>query len=890
MRKRVKKTAAVVLAASMTVANYGMPVMQGAAQIVTEAAEADEQGFVIEDGVLEKYEGTETESVDIPDSVTVIGVEAFEDHEEITQIHIPDSVTEIGRCAFAGCTNLEQLELPSGLVKIGQGVLEKCMKVTRINIPLSLTEAESGIMNQENGPFYKSAIQTIEFEVGRTEIPASLFAGCAMTHIDIPDTVTTIGRQAFYGCLGLTEVDIPDSVTEINDIAFASCTNLQTVTLSDSLRELGQQVFEDDRKITDIHIPASLVKAKTGIINGELGPFMNTGLQNVTFDENTTSIAECLFAGCVSLEAIDIPDTVETIGKKAFFGCCAIQELKLPWGLKEIENSAFEQCTGLTSITIPDNVTKLGEDAFARCTSLKEVTFPEVLEMISERAFEGDAALEEIILPVNVTEIRGGTFKNCTSLAKLEAPGLRVIKNGAFTNTGFTQLNIPDGVQEIDYNAFSECQKMTKVEIPGSVTNMEDGCFAKCSTLEEVQFDGGMEKIPKECFSDCGRLKTVVFPYGVKKLEQNLFRNCTALTDVTVPKTVEELEDNIFSYPKNITMHCVAGSAAETYAKNHNIKIALLDVHAESAALSDTKLTMYNGQEKKLVLNVTPADFTDDVKWTTADESVATVEQDGTVTAETAGDAIITATVGNITVSCEIHVMSIYENDTIRTDTLIKKDETKDASAGDDTYCSLLFEGDTLPADNNLIVRTVLYGCREYMDMYAQMASYIETKGDYNPDAFFLYQTSVCKQADGSEVQLAAEATVTFRVPGAIQSDKVVVARIEETPDGQGFTEIIHGTVQMDGNTTITIKTDKMGTFAVLEELVQPDSDKGDVDDDGAITLKDAQLTLKAALKLLQFDETEIAAADVNGDGNVTLKDAQKILRYALKLDTSWDD
>lgn len=1003
MKKGAKKTAAVVLAASMTLADYVAPALHAGGAAVVEAAEdtADENGFVIDEkGVLTGYEGTAAQVV-IPGTVTTIGSKAFENHTEITSVVVPDSVKEIQSKAFAGCSALASLQLPSSLETIGDEVLKDCPLVTSVKIPKSLKEAEKNYLNYGKGPFSGSSVQTVEFEAGITTIPGWLFSGIGAADIQIPDTVTTIEDGAFYGCSGLTGVTIPDSVTKIGAEAFMECENLAQVKLSNALQmlgskafmncpkitaieipasleegewdylahergpfagtgistvtfeegittisehlfagvetlknidipdsvttikpyafyksgltsikmgeyvtkveeyafaecadvtsldigeyvqELGKGVFYNDKGITSVHIPVALDKAETdSFFSWKKGPFAETGLKEVTFEEGVTQIAEYLFAGCSSLDKIEIPSTVERIEAGAFYGCENIKEFDLPWGLFEIGERAFSECNGITSFTMKDNVATLGRYAFEKCTALKSVKFSDSLKEIPVAAFREDAALENVILPDHVSVVNENAFSGCSSLAGLEAAGLMQIGDGAFLNTGFTELSIPSGVQRIGDGAFSESVKLRSVVIPDSVKKMSKNCFYKCGALEEVQFGIGLAEIPEGCFSDCSKLNKVVFPYGVTTLKQDIFHNCTSLTEVTIPKTVTNMEDGMFSYPKKVTVYCVAGSTAESYAKKNNMNVSLLDVPAQSVSLSDTDIMMFAGQEKELVLTVNPINFTDDVIWTTADEKIAEVDENGLVRAKGTGSTVITAAVGEQTVSCVVNVMKLDKRETVQTNTVIAKDKTQDAVAEGEKSV-IRFNANALPAGKAVIVRSELLGNTDDAEVYNEISALLTVQNGYNTEAFRLYRMAVRSQEDGADVQLASDAQVTLEVPENVNISKAVIARIEEGSGSAVIAEIINGEVSAD-DMTITFNTAQMGMYAVVEASAAV---MGDVDGNGKVELADAQLTLKAALKLTTLEGAQISAADVDSNGKVELADAQKILKVALKIE-----
>ena len=162
----------------------------------------------------------------------------------------------------------------------------------------------------------------------------------------IGDSVTSIGKYAFYKCTGLTSVTIPDSVTSIGGSAFRYCESLTSVTIPDSVTSIGSWAF-----------------------------YGCTGLASLTIPDSVASIGEATFRNCTQLTSVTIPDSVASIGKSAFYGCTGLTSVTIPDSVTSIGDSAFYGCTGLTSITIPDSVTSIGGYAFAYCTGLTDVYY-----------------------------------------------------------------------------------------------------------------------------------------------------------------------------------------------------------------------------------------------------------------------------------------------------------------------------------------------------------------------------------------------------------------------------------------------------------------------------------------------------------------------------------
>jgi hypothetical protein len=176
---------------------------------------------------------------------------------------------------------------------------------------------------------------------------------------NIPNTVTSIGTEAFAWCRFLTSINIPNSVTSIGNNAFENCRLLTSINIPNSVTSIGDYAFYLGY-LTSIIIPSSV-----------------------------TSIGEGTFAGCFDLTSITIPNSVTSIGSYAFQECDLLASINIPNGVTVIRESTFLDCTSLTSITISSSVTVIENDAFAGCTSLTSITIPNSVTSIGRDAFSG---------------------------------------------------------------------------------------------------------------------------------------------------------------------------------------------------------------------------------------------------------------------------------------------------------------------------------------------------------------------------------------------------------------------------------------------------------------------------------------------------------------------
>ena len=199
--------------------------------------------------------------------------------------------------------------------------------------------------NPDYSPISPCAISKINLPNSVTGIEEGAFKSCTrLTDINIPNSVTSIGGGAFSGCTSLTDINIPNSVTSIERGAFSGCTSLTDINIPNSVTSIGERAFSGCTSLTDINIPDAV-----------------------------KSIEPETFSGCTRLTDINIPNSVTSIGYEAFYNCTRLTDINIPNSVTSIERSTFYSCTSLTDINIPNSVTSIGEQAFYNCDNLKSV-------------------------------------------------------------------------------------------------------------------------------------------------------------------------------------------------------------------------------------------------------------------------------------------------------------------------------------------------------------------------------------------------------------------------------------------------------------------------------------------------------------------------------------
>ncbi len=355
--------------------------------------------YVVENGVLTKYNGKET-AVTIPVGVFYIADSVFEGNTKITSVDL-NGASVIGNKAFYGCTSLK-----------------------------TVTDSEHVSACGAYAFFGTPYLESNKAET--VTIGSVLLKGRASGKVTLPDNISAIAPYAFSYNTNITSVTIGDNIVSIGEGAFFECTKLKNVSVSKSVSHIGAYAFDSTEFLNSytgdflilgngILVSSNVTSSKVNIPETvreiAAGAFyLNNTMKKVTIPNSVTGISMRAFAKCSSLESVTLPESLIILDKEAFWNCSSLKNITVPSSVKIIGDSVFLGCTSITKASYYSDA-PVSNGLFAGCTSLESVIIASETTSLGQYAFYSCPSLNEISVPDTVKDISNDTFDTENSLS-----------------------------------------------------------------------------------------------------------------------------------------------------------------------------------------------------------------------------------------------------------------------------------------------------------------------------------------------------------------------------------------------------------------------------------------------------------------------------------------
>ena len=481
------------------------------------------------------YGNINIKKVQIPEGVEVLGKCSFANCTELKDIVLPESLSKLDDAVFFGCTRLNEISLPDNITSIGDGAFYYCESLKNVEFPANLTKTGEYVFG-----YCRALETVKINDKLTTISPQSFIGCGELKSVKLHDNIKTIGRKAFMNCISLSDITLPESLDAVYEHAFDGCYELvinrfdgsyieknafssciiKSLKLSDNLSYIGHGAFTGC-SVKGMIIPSVNFTMAPGAFSNSYTEAFAVDADNPYFTvkdgvlfskdmsvliaypsykegetyvipESVKTISDYAFSQCWNLKKIVLSSTLEKIGNYAFVGANEVREFDLPETVKEIGEGAFNQCVSIKSIKIPEGVKKIRANTFEYCDALEKVYLPDSVEIIEDKAFICCPSIRSFEITKGIRKISALAFANCENLRTFEVDSENpyyTVDNNCLVSKDKTAivvcpnaLNVPeyrvsDSVTAIEANAFVNNPFIKEIYLTENVKSVGDYAF-----------------------------------------------------------------------------------------------------------------------------------------------------------------------------------------------------------------------------------------------------------------------------------------------------------------------------------------------------------------------------------------------------------------------------
>lgn len=553
-----------------------------------------------------------------------IGYGFVKGNDKVQKIIIIPSLRSVGDYAFSNCTSLKEIKF-SECIDFGEGVFYNASSLKRVQIPYGLKTLET-----------------------------AFFKGCSsIEEIILPNSINTIEKNAFEGCTELKSLLIPSSVNTIKNGAFLDCRSLNEIIFENSTKTIDvgySKIVHDSQYANSSYqqiaafkdCPLKIVKLGRNIKHDRLStnysegyqdypPFYGKDLDSLIITSNVRSLSDGLFIACTVSGEVVLEDSSVALGTGEQYV-----------GSYKPHESSFNHFKPV-SIYIGRNIKSANGEFIDWIIDGVNLEKYEVGGLCTENypVIKSPNKLVSLKIHDNVETIKASLCKNAYNLNNVE---------------------LSSNVKDIGKEAFSGCTSLENFPFE-QIISIGEKAFYGCSLLKNLKFDK-IESIGSMAFASVPLIETLELPSSIKSIS-NAFSNCPLKT-ITIltsnPPSCEGFPNSIYL---NTILQIPSGSLynyQQTSPWKNFWNIEEFDIPAESIEIDQHEVSILVGEECQLSCTILPNNTTDQLVWSTSEPQIVSVSDNGLITGLSEGTAIITATVGNISATCEIRVRSAEDN------------------------------------------------------------------------------------------------------------------------------------------------------------------------------------------------------------------------------------